>query len=303
MRQAAALAWRGDTRAYVLLCLAFVFMALNVVVGRAVHEDVPPLGLSFWRWVIASALFLPFTFRRMREQWDLVLASWKLLVVISAVMIPLGNTLVYVGLQSTTALNGGLIPVARPAIIMVLAFFLFRGSVTRNQWMGIAVAASGVLIVLTRGDPTVLTALDFNRGDLWLIASSVGIACYQVSVGRAPKALHPVVLLQITMIIGMIMMAPLYAWETLAGRPVEFTWVTAGAVLYVATFPSIIAIYFINAGIRQIGPARMGIFNYLQPLLVAGIAVPLLGEKLAWYHPIALALVAGGIVISARRRK
>ncbi len=294
---------RGDTRAYVLLVFAFICMALNVVTGRAVHDDVPPLGLSFWRWVVASAIFLPFTFRRVREQWGLILANWKLLLVISAVMIPLGNTLVYVGLHSTTALNGGLIPVARPAIIMVLSYFLFRGSVTRYQWMGIAVAATGVLIVLTRGDPAVLTALDFNRGDLWLIASSFGIAGYQTSIGRVSNEIHPTVLLQITMMIGVIMMAPLYAWETMTYRPVELNWVTAGAVLYVATFPSIIAIYCINAGIRQIGPARMGIFNYLQPLLVAGIAVPLLGEQLFWYHPIALALVAGGIVVSARRRK
>ncbi len=302
MGQAINSAWRGDTRAYILLTFAFICMALNVVTGRAVHDDIPPLGLSFWRWVFASAIFLPFTFHRIREQWEMILANWKILLTISLVMIPLGNTLVYVGLHSTTALNGGLIPVARPAIIMVLSYFLFRGSVTRYQWMGISVAAAGVVIVLTRGDPAVLTTLDFNRGDLWLIASSVGIACYQTSIGRAPKELYPTVLLQVTMIIGMIMMAPLYAWETMTYRPVDFNWVTVGAVLYVATFPSIVAIYCINVGIQQIGPARMGIFNYLQPLLVAGIAVPLLGEQLYWYHPIALALVAGGIVISARRR-
>jgi drug/metabolite transporter (DMT)-like permease len=302
LQRAMGVLWQGDTRAYVMLIAAFIFMALNVVTGRAVHDDVPPLGLSFWRWVFASAIFLPFTFKRVREQWGLILASWKLLLMISAVMIPLGNTLVYVGLHTTTALNGGLIPVARPAIIMVLSYFLFRGSVTRYQWMGISVAAMGVLIVLTRGDPTVLTALDFNHGDLWLIAGSTGIACYQVFIGRVPKEFHPTVLLQITMIIGMIMMAPLYVWETMTYRPVEFTWVTAGAVLYVATFPSIVAIYCINEGVRQIGPARMGIFNYMQPLLVAGIAVPLLGEQLAWYHPFALALVAVGIVISAQRR-
>ena len=58
----------------------------------------------------------------------------------------------------------------------------------------------------------------------------------------------------------------------------------------------------INEGVRQIGPARMGIFNYMQPMLVAGIAVPLLGEQMFWYHPFALVLVAVGIVISARRR-
>ena len=57
----------------------------------------------------------------------------------------------------------------------------------------------------------------------------------------------------------------------------------------------------INAGIAAVGPARMGIFNYLQPLFTAAIAIPVLGETLAWYHPLALGLVALGIVISSRR--
>lgn len=282
--------------------MAFVFMAFNVVVGRAAHEDIPPFGLSFWRWTFASALFLPFTFNRLREQWDLVLAHWKMLLWISAVMIPFGNTYIYVGLQDTTALNGGLIPVARPAIILVLAWFLFKGTVTRYQWLGILIALTGVLIVITRGDTAVLAQLDFNRGDLWLIFGSVGIAFYQTSIGRAPPEMHPTVLLQVTMMLGGLMVLPFYIWETMTDRPVVVTWPAALAVLYVSVFPSIVAVYFINAGIKAVGPARMGIFNYLQPLLVAGIAVPFLGEELAWYHPVALVLVAIGIVVSSRRR-
>lgn len=285
-----------------MLTLAFMFMALNVVAGRAAHADVPPYGLSFWRWVIAAALFLPFSIARVRAQWGLILAHWRLLLVISAVMIPFGNTYIYVGLQSTTALNGGLIPVARPAIILVLAWFLFRGTVTRYQWLGIAIALLGVLTVLIRGDPAVLAGLDFNRGDLWLIAASAGIACYQVSIGRVPKEMDPRALLQVTMVLGTAMLTPFYLWETFTDRPVEVNWVTAGTVLYVAVFPSIIAVYLINAGIAAVGPARMGIFNYLQPLFVATIAVPFLGEALAWYHPVALVLVAAGIVVSSRRR-
>lgn len=291
-----------DTRAYTMLTLAFVCMALNVVVGRAAHADIPPLGLSFWRWVFASALFLPFTWRRMREQWPLILAHWKILFIVALVMIPLGNSLVYVGLQDTTALNGGLIPVSRPVIILVLASFLFRGTVTRYQWLGIAIALAGVITVLTRGDPSVLATLDFNKGDLWLVASSIGIACYQTSIGRVPKEIHPAVLLQTTMMIGVAMMLPLYLLETHFDRPVEPTWPAIGAIAYVSVFPSIVAIYFINAGIQAVGPARMGIFNYLQPLFVAGIAVPVLGETMAWYHPVALVLVAIGIVVSSRRR-
>ena len=91
-------------RPHALLTLAFVFMSFNIIVGRAVHEDVPPVGLSFWRWTVASFLLLPFSIGAVRRQWRLIVAHWRILVLIAAVMVLFGNTLVHVGLQSTTAL-------------------------------------------------------------------------------------------------------------------------------------------------------------------------------------------------------
>ena len=293
----------GEVRAYAYLTLAFLFMTLNVIVGRAAHEDIPPFGLSFWRWTVAASLLAPFAAARVVEQWDLICRHWKALVLISLVMVPAGNNLVYVGLQDTTALNAGLIAVSRPVIILILVGLVFRAAVDRAQWAGIALALAGVRLVLVRGDADVLTGLGFNRGDLWLVAASVGIATYQAGVGRLPGALHPAVLLQVTMVLGMAMMAPLYLYETASGRPVEPTWPAIGAIAFVATLPSIGAVYLINAGIKAVGPARMGIFNYLQPLFVAAIAIPFLGERLAWFHPVALALVIAGILISSRRRR
>jgi len=295
--------WRGNLRPYSFLTLAFLLMALNIVVGRAAHAEIPPLGLSFWRWLLACFLFLPFSLARLREQWPLVRAYWKMLLVVSIVMVPLGNNLIYVGLQHTTALNGGLIPVARPVIILMLSWFLFRGTVTRYQWLGIAIAMTGVVLVVTRGDPAILVELDFNRGDLWLVGASIGIACYQTLIGRVPKDLHPVVLLQVTMMMGTALMLPAYVVETLGGRPVPVTMPALGAIVFCAVFPSICAVYLINAGIAALGPARMGIFNYLPPLFVAAIAIPVLGEELHWYHPVAFAIVALGIVTSVRGRK
>ena len=295
--------WRDDLLPYSLLTLAFVFFSLNIVVGRAVHADVPPVGLSFWRWTVAAVLFLPFSIARLRAQWALVLASWRIIVLLSVLMMLLGNTLVYVGLQSSTALNGGLIPVSRPVIVLLLASMLFRGTVTPYQWVGIGVALIGVLLVITHGDPAVLQDLDVNRGDLWLVISSVGIASYQVVVARVPRELDRTALLQATMTLGAIMLLPVYLWETNADRSVDFNWPTIGAVLYVAVFPSIIAIHLVNTAIPAIGPARAGIFNYLQPLFVAAIAIPVLGENLDWYHLVALVLVAIGVIISSRPRK
>lgn len=292
--------WRGEFRAYCFLILAFLFMALNVIVGRAVHTEIPPLGFSFWRWLLACFLFLPFSYHHLRQQWPLVIENWKMLILISVVMIPLGNNLIYVGLQETTALNGGLIPVARPVIILMLSWILFRGTVTLYQWLGISIAMSGVLLVLTRGEPSVLGDFSFNHGDLWLVGASLGIATYQVLIGRMTRELHPRVLLQITMVIGTLMMLPPYLIETAVARPVELTGPALSAIVFCAIFPSICAVYLINAGIRILGPARMGIFNYLPPLFVAAIAVPVLGETLVWYHLAAFVIVTVGIITSIR---
>jgi drug/metabolite transporter (DMT)-like permease len=278
-------------------------MALNVIVGRAAHTEIPPLGLSFWRWLLACFLFLPFSLARVRDQWPLVIANWKILLLLSVVMIPLGNNLIYVGLQDTTALNGGLIPVSRPVLILILSWFLFRGTVTRYQWLGIAIAMIGVVTVITRGDPGILSRMDFNRGDLWLVGASIGIACYQTLIGRVTKELHPAVLLQVTMVLGTALMLPPYIIETLVSRPVVITAPALGAIVFCAVFPSICAVYLINAGIAALGPARMGIFNYLPPLFVAVIAIPVLGEELYWYHLVAFATVTLGILTSVRRRK
>ena len=77
---------------------------------------------------------------------------------------------------------------------------------------------------------------------------------------------------------------------------------TVSAILAVAIFPSILAIWCFNRGMAAIGPSRAGIFNYLQPLFVTVMAITLLGEAVETYHLIAFALVICGIVIASRGR-
>ncbi|HKA38241.1 MAG TPA: EamA family transporter, partial [Burkholderiales bacterium] len=43
-------AWQSP---YLLLTLCALFWAGNSVVGRALHDSVPPVTLAFWRWCIA----------------------------------------------------------------------------------------------------------------------------------------------------------------------------------------------------------------------------------------------------------
>ena len=51
---------------YLLLVLTILFWAGNFNLARAIHADVPPLGLSFWRWAVAALILLPFAWGSMR---------------------------------------------------------------------------------------------------------------------------------------------------------------------------------------------------------------------------------------------
>ena len=287
---------------YLFLTLAMIFFATNVIIGRAVHAEIPPVGLSIWRWIAASLLFLPFGLPHVRRQWRLIVAHWKVLLGLASAMILFGNTLIYIGLNYTIALNAGIFPVARPMIIVALSWVIFRTAVTGGQVLGIVIAMLGVLAIVVRGDLSALASLEFSTGDMIVFAGNIGIAFYQVLFPLAPKELHPNALLQTTFALGVLLLVPLYILETVFIAPVTPSLVTVSAILAVAIFPSMLAIYFMNRGMMALGPSRAGIFNYLQPLFVAVLAITLLGEALEIYHLIAFALVICGIVVASRRR-
>jgi len=101
---------------YVLLVLAALFWSGNFVLGRAVRAHVPPMGLAFWRWVVALAILLPLSWRQLAGQGEVLRGSWRLLVVLGVLGVGSFNTLVYLGLTQTTATNALLINAAcRPS--------------------------------------------------------------------------------------------------------------------------------------------------------------------------------------------
>ena len=93
----------------------------NWVVGRAIHEQVPPLTLNFWRWAGSLLLILPFAWAPLRAQWRLMLRHWKWVLPMAAIASAIFQSMVYLGLQSTTALNGALLVALVPVAVAVIA--------------------------------------------------------------------------------------------------------------------------------------------------------------------------------------
>ena len=85
------------------------------------NGELPPVALSFWRWVVALLCLLPLSLPHVRRDWPQLRAAWPWLLLFGALGTGGYNVLVYGGLQYTTAINGTLLNSFIPIMIVLPA--------------------------------------------------------------------------------------------------------------------------------------------------------------------------------------
>ena len=277
-----------------------LFWSGNFVLGRAVAGEVPPIALAFWRWGLGALIVLPFAWHHLPRDLPALRRQWRLVLLLSAIGIAVFNTFVYIGLNTTTALNAVMMQSAMPVLIVLMSFLLVGEKITPLQAAGIAVSLAGAVTLVARGDLTVLLTLAFNTGDLWVLAAVISYAGYTALVRRRPPV-HPMIFLLATFATGALMLLPFYAWETLNGRPLQVTPVSIAAIGYVAVFPSILAYLAWNRSVELVGANRTGLSVHLMPVFGSLLAIAFLGETPQIFHAVGIALIAAGILLANRQ--
>jgi len=287
---------------YLLLVLTPLFWAGNFVLGRAVKASIPPIGLAFWRWAVALLVLLPFALPHLRTQWPLVRANWKTLAVFAVLGVSCFNTFVYIGLHSTTATNALLVNSVIPVLIVVLSRMLGYTPITRRQAAGIALSLVGVISIICRADLGLLLSLQLNKGDLWVLLAVGCWAFYTVHLRQRPAGLHPLTFLSAIFGIGLVVLAPFYAWEISQGGRIGTDPATCVSILYVALFPSVLAFIFWNQAVGEVGPTKAGLFIHLMPVFGTILSIIFLGESLHLFHLSGIGLIFSGIYLTTITR-
>jgi drug/metabolite transporter (DMT)-like permease len=250
------------------------------VIGRGVHELMPPVTLASWRWGVALCVLLPFALGPMIRERAILRRRWKILLVLGVLGVGSFNTLVYIGLSSTTATNGLLLNSAIPVLIVLLGWLFLGQRVTLRQALGILVSLCGVAAIVFKGELGQLLELRLSQGDLWVFAAMVVWAVYTLLLRRTPAGLSPIAFLGVTVAIGFAANLPFL-------------------IAYVGVFPSVIAYLFWNRAVAEVGARRSGMFVHLMPVFGALLAYAFLGESLHGYHLAGIALILAGITLAA----
>lgn len=296
---------RLTPRTIFLLTLPPLLWAGNTIVGRLVHDLMPPVLLNFMRWLIALVILLALAgpvFGRTSPLW----LHWRRFAVLGLLGIGMYNALQYMALQSSTPINVTLVAAGLPVWMMLTGRLFFGVPISRAQVAGAVLSIAGVVLVLARGEWRHLLALRLVPGDLFMIMATIAWSFYSWLLIRTtePAALRAdwagFLLAQVGF--GALWSGAFALGEqALAPIGVQWSWTLMAALLYVAVGPAIIAFRCWGEGVRQAGPGVAAFFVNLTPLFTALLSTAILGETPHGYHAAAFLMIVSGIVVSARR--
>lgn len=281
--------------AYLLLTLTTLFWAGNFVLARAFSVDIPPITLALIRWSLAFIILLPFAIPAIYKHRDVIRQYWPRLVLFGALSVAGFNTLAYIGLQTTTAMNGTLMQSSMPIMILCMSTLVLRESASMRQWLGVLLSLLGVLALISKGDLEALMSLNFNSGDLWVLLAMFVWACYSLALRWKPKEMSGFAFFSVSLTVGVIILVPLSLLETERALQIQWDVNLMLLIAYLAIFPSILAYSFWNYGVEKLGANKAGLFIHQVPMWGIVLSVIFLAEQVQAFHLWGIALIFTGI--------
>jgi drug/metabolite transporter (DMT)-like permease len=289
-------------RAYLIMVFSVFCLSSNHVVGRFIHAELPPVGLSFWRWFVSALILLPFVWSHRHVFVPVVRENIRFLASMGSLMV-VSTTFILVALHFTTAINVSVINATQPSLTVLLSAIVLKDHLGKVQVLGIITALIGVLVMVSQGSWQAMVGLHFNRGDLIALLAMLGFSSYSINVRKLPTALTAVEILFVLNLLGALSILPIYLLESAFYKPVPVNMMAFAVVGGLAIMVSILAMVAWNIGNRMIGANRASAFVNLMPVFGAILAMTFLGERLYAYHFAGAILIGTGLFMVLKWHK
>lgn len=286
------------------LCALFATLIWsgNFIVARGVGDAISPVTLAALRWSTASLVILPFAARTIRRERLRLLAHKTHLLLSAFLGVTVFNTLIYVAAHTTAAMNLTLIATTTPVFIVILSRIFLGERITRNRTIGLLLAVTGIVTLVTRGDFAVLRTLDFHQGDLWMLLAGFVWAVYSIVLRQKPADIDQKAYLGTTFLLGVIPLVPGAFIEQAVAPQLALTPAVIGSVIYIGIGASLVAYMLWTRAITLVGPVTASLIYYSLPAFCGVEAYLFLGEPVTLVHGAAFLLIVCGIVYATHPR-
>jgi drug/metabolite transporter (DMT)-like permease len=270
-----------------VLALASSFPAIALAL-----RDFDPLPLAAVRLTLAATVAVVLL---SRQSWPRPGRRELAIIALGGLLTGSGFVLGNAGQLTVSIGAASVLLGTQPLYMVLIAVLLFREPFARRNWIGLALAVAGLVMVAT-GQPG---GLQFGAGTTLLIGAAVGNAVLALLQRPLLARYDPLRLSGMLFVAGAIWLSP-WLGQGL-GQAAAAAPGSLAALVYLALIPTFVGQLCLAYTIRSLGAARAGTLFYLIPVVALIVAWIGLGQRPEVGTVLGGAIALAGVLLATRR--
>ncbi len=206
------------------------------------------------------------------------------------------------GLSLTTPINGAVIMVTSPIIVLIFSSLFLKEPITKKKAFGVTIGMIGAILIILYGPTAVLNAPNIKWGNFLVFVNAVSFSFYIILAKPMLKKYHPFTFIKWMYLIGTFMVLPFGISEVLEMNLSTIPTIAFYKIGFIVVFTTFITYLFNLIALRSLKPTTLSVFLYLQPLIASIYAINVGSDNLTYTKVIAAGLIFGGVYLVSSKK-
>lgn len=291
---------KGRYSALIALVLVQLFYGVTFTFANDVIDGghIPPFGFILARVLCATALFWLFDCFVRSEK--IQRGDFPKLIIAAFFGVALNMLSFFKGLQYTTPINGSVIMITVPIIVLILSAIILKEQVTKIKIFGIGLGLSGALVLSLYGESP-QNGENIALGNFLVFVNAASYSYYLILIKKLTAKYHPYSFIKWLFLFGSIMVFPFGFQELTAvewGGFSSYIWFSVGFVIVFATFGT----YLLNPlALNTLKATTVSTFLYLQPIFAGLFAIAMGSDSMDMTKAFAVVLIFIGVYLVSKK--
>jgi len=255
--------------------------------------DLPPFTLAFLRFFLGALLILPFTIKHLSIQRKDI----RKILILALFGIFFNISFFFLGLQRAESINASIVGSGAPVFLIIASIFFLNEKPKRKVILGTLLSLAGVLLIIVQ--PLLgHTPNHALLGNLLYLLSTFSFVMYTLLLKKYNLPYSALTLTFWVFLFSAVMFFPLFFGEARHQSIHLFSPRALVGIIFGAIGASALGYSLLAFGMKYLKASEVGIFTYLNPIVTALVAIPLLGETITLPYVLGAVLVFGGIFLA-----
>lgn len=292
----------SNASAHAALWSVALIYAINYFVAKWTFEQIPPLGLVSLRMLIGLGVFglIQFRWIKVRIQSK---ADYIRLFFCGIFGASLNQLCFFLGLSMTIPVNASALMITAPVFVFIIAMVSKAERLSAIRLVGLICSFLGAYLLVTNGREVSFGAETW-KGDVLVMVNAASYGLYLVIVKPLVERYHFITIVFWVFVFGSILNIPLGFWDLYQHADWQAVdWAGWGGLAYILIGTTVLTYFFNGFALTKVPSSIVGIYIYLQPVLVALLTAAWSPEDLTWMKLSYMILVMIGVVLVTYRKK